>query len=129
MDDWEKFNETSFPEKEDFHSHLNMGDITDTDYTYAKRACNDSETKNLGEYQDLYVLSDTLLLAVVFSNFRNMYLEVFGLDPAHIFSKQGLAWKVALIKKEVLTDIDMLLMVEKRYQWWNMPRYSSICQC
>ena len=55
MDDWEKFNETSLPEKEDFYSHSNMEDITDADYAHAKRVCKDFETKNLGEYHDLYV--------------------------------------------------------------------------
>ena len=55
MDDWEKFNETSLPEKEDFYSHLNMEDITDADYAHAKRVCKDFEIKNLEEYHDLYV--------------------------------------------------------------------------
>ena len=65
MDDWEKFNETSLPEKEDFYSHLNMEDITDADYAHAKRVSKDFEIKHLGEYHDLYVQSDTLLLADV----------------------------------------------------------------
>ena len=69
MDDWEKFNETSLPEKEDFYSHLNMEDITDADYAHAKRVCKDFEIKNLGEYYDLYVQSDTLLLVDVLENF------------------------------------------------------------
>ena len=46
MDHWEKFNEKSFPEKEDFYSHLNMEDITDADYVHAKRVCKDFEIKN-----------------------------------------------------------------------------------
>ena len=72
MDDWEKFNETSLPKKEDFYGHLNMEDINDADYAHAKRVCKDFERKNLGEYHDLYVQSNTLLLADVFENFRNM---------------------------------------------------------
>ena len=83
MDDWEKFNETSLPEKEDFYSHLNMEDITDADYVHTKRVCKDFEIKNLGEYHDLYVQSDTLLLADVFENFRNMCLEIY--EPAKNF--------------------------------------------
>ena len=63
MDDWEKFNETSLLEKEDFYSHLNMEDNTDADYAHAKRVCKDFEIKNSGKYHDLYVKSDTLLLA------------------------------------------------------------------
>ena len=46
-----------------------MNDITDADYTHAKRVCKDFEIKNLGEYQDLHVQSDTLLLVDVFENF------------------------------------------------------------
>ena len=92
MDDLEKFNETSLPEKEDFYSHLNMKDITDADYAHTKRVCKDFEIKNLGEYHDLYVQSDTLLLADVFENFRNMRLETYELDPAKFLSAPGLAW-------------------------------------
>ena len=75
MDDWEKFNETSLPEKEDFYSHLNLEDITDADYAHTRRACKDFERKNLGEYHDFYVQSDTLVLTDVFENFRNMCLS------------------------------------------------------
>ena len=62
IDDWGKFNETSLPEKDDFYSRLNMEDITDADYVHEKRVCKDFEIINLGEYHDLYVQSDTLLL-------------------------------------------------------------------
>ena len=72
--------------------------------------------KNLGEYHDLYVQSDTLLLADVLENFRNKCTEIYELDPAHFLSAPGLAWKVCLkktgVKLELLTDIDMLLMIE-----------------
>ena len=117
MDDWEKFNETTLPEKE-FYSNLNMEDITDAAYIHAKRVCKDFEIKNLGEYHDLYLKSDTLLLADVFENFRKMCLKIYHLDPVIFLSAPGLAWQVALkkteVKLELLTDIDMLLMVEKR---------------
>ena len=83
MDDWEKFNETLLPKKEDFYSHVNMEDITDADFAYAK-VCKDFEIKNLEEYHDLYVQSDTLLLADIFENFRNKYLKICKLD--HSFS-------------------------------------------
>ena len=72
MNDWEKLNETSLPEKEDFYSHLNMEDITEADHAYAESVSKDFEIKNLQEYQDLYVQSNTLLLVDVFENFRNM---------------------------------------------------------
>ena len=111
------FNETSLPEKEDCYSHLNMEDITDADYTHRKRVCKDFQIKSLGEYHDLYVQSNILLLADVFENFRNMSLEVYEFDSAKFISAPGLAWKAALkktkVKLDLLTDIDMLSMVEK----------------
>ena len=117
MDDWEKFNETTLPKKEEFYSNLNMEDITDADYMHAKRVCKDFEIKNLGEYHDLYLKSDTLLLADVFKNFRKMCLKIYHLDPVKFLSAPGLAWQAALkkteVKLELLTDIDTLLMVEK----------------
>ena len=61
MDDWEKFSETTLPEKVDFYSHLNMEDITDADYAQSKRVFKDFEIKNLGEYHDLDVQCDTFL--------------------------------------------------------------------
>ena len=115
MDDWKKFNETSFPEKEDIYSHLNMEDITDADYTNAKRVYKDLEIKFFGKYHGLYVQSNTLLLADVFENFRNMCLEVYDLHPGKFLSVPRLAWQAAFKKTKVkldhLTDIDMLLMV------------------
>ena len=69
MGDWEKFNETSLIEKEDLYIHLNMEDIIDSDKADTKGVCKELEIKNLGEYYDLYVQSDTLLLIDVFENF------------------------------------------------------------
>ena len=74
MDDWEKFSETSLPKKANFYSHLNMEDVTDADYGHANRACKDFEI-NLAEYHDLYVQSDTLLLADVLRTFKICILK------------------------------------------------------
>ena len=94
-----------------------MEDITDADYTHGKRVCKVFEIKNFGEYHDLNVQSDTLLLADVFENFRNMCLEIYELDSARCLTVPGLAWEAALkktkVKLDLLTDIDILLMVEK----------------
>ena len=76
IDDWEKFNETSLPEKEDFYSHLNMEYITDADYVHTKRMSKDLKIKYFGWYHDLYVQSDTLLLSDVFENFQNTCPEM-----------------------------------------------------
>ena len=76
VNDWEKFDKTSLPEKEDFYSHLNMKAITDANYAHANRDWKDFEIKNLGEYLDLHVQSDSLLLADVFENFRNVCIKI-----------------------------------------------------
>ena len=72
MDDWERFNETSLPNKESFYSNLNMENIEDIDYRHGN---NVFKLKNLGEYHDLYLKSDTFLLADVFENFRKTCLK------------------------------------------------------
>ena len=114
-DTWERFSEISLPSKEDFYSNLNMEDIID--YRHANNVFKVFKLENLGDYHDLYVQSDTLLLADVFNNFRDMCLKAYELDPAHFLSLPGLAWQACLkktnIELELLTDYDMLLMVEK----------------
>ena len=115
MDDLEKFNETSLHKKY-FYSNLNMEHI-DVDYAHAKRGCKDFEVENLEEYHDLYIQSNTLLLADVFENFRNMCIKIYEHDRAKFLSAPGLAWQATLkktkVKLDLLTDINMLLMVEK----------------
>ena len=117
MDNWKKIDETLLPNKEAFYSDLNMEDITDTDYRYANKVFKELQLKNLGEYHDLYVQSDTLLLADVFESFRNMCIKVYELDPVHFLTVPGLAWQACLkkagVELELLTDNDMLLMVEE----------------
>ena len=117
MDDSEKFSETTLPEREEFYSNLNLEETTDADYMHGKRVCKDFEIKNFGEYHDLYLKSDTLILPDVFENFRKMCLKIYQLDPAKFLSAPGLAWQAALkktkVKLDLLTDTDMLLMVEK----------------
>ena len=117
MDSWERFDETSLPYKEAFYSELNLADITDKDYDNARKVWKVLRIKNLREYHDLYVQSDTNLLEDVFENFRDKCIEIYELDPAHFLSAPGLAWQACLkktkVKLELLTDIDMLLMIEK----------------
>ena len=94
-----------------------MEDITDVDHRHAKRVFKSLNNKNLGDYHDLYVQSDTLLLADVFENFRNMCIKACKLDPAHFLSAPGLAWQACLTKTvvrlELLTNVGLLLMVKK----------------
>ena len=117
MDSLERFNEISLPDKEAFYSNLNIVHITDVEYKHAKIVFKSLISKNLGDYHDLYVQSDTLLLADVFENFINNCVKVYELDPAHFLSAPRLVWQACLkkakMKLELLTDADMLLMVEK----------------
>ena len=116
MDSWEKFNETELPDKESFYSELNKEGITDEDYVHAQKVWDVFEIKNLGEYHDLYVQSDAILLAEVYENFRDKCIEIYQLDPAHFLSAPGLAWQACLkktgVKLQLLTDNDMLMRYE-----------------
>ena len=85
MGSWERFNETSLADKEAFYSNLNMEDITDVDYKPAKIVFKNLINKKLGDYHD------TLLLADVFENFRNMCIKAYELDRADFLSAPGLA--------------------------------------
>ena len=117
IDSWERFNETMLPNKKYFYSELYLEDIIDEDYIHAKKVFKEFKLKNLGDRHDLYVQSDTLLLADVFENFINKCIEVYELDPAHLFSAIWLAWQACLkktgVKLELLTNNDMFMMVEK----------------
>ena len=117
MDSFEKFNETNLPTKEDFYSILNDENISDEDYEHAQNVWNTFSLKNIGQYHDLYLKSDVLLLADVFENFRKTCLEYYKLDPCHYFTSPGLSWDAMLkmtdIKLELMTDIDMFQFIEK----------------
>ena len=117
MDSWDKFEETQLPPKEAFDSNLNMSSISEKDYQHARKVWDAFKISNLGEYHDLYLETDVLLLANVFEAFRNTCLRHYSLDPAHFYTAPGLAWQACLkktgIKLELLTDPDMLLMFEK----------------
>ena len=116
MDSWERFNETSLPDKYYFYSELNLEDISDKDYLHSQKVFEEFCT-DMGEYHDLYVQTDTLLLAGVFEKFRETCIDIYGLDPSYFLSAPGLAWQASLrktkVKLELLTDYHMLLMIEQ----------------
>ena len=91
MDSWQRFDETSLPEKETFYSNLNIQDIAAVNHRHRKKVFEYLINKNLNDYHHLYVQSDTLLLADVFENFRSMCIKAYELDPAHFLSAPGLA--------------------------------------
>ena len=117
MDSWERFDETKLPSIDKFYSNLKLEKIIHSDCRHANRVFKKSKLKYMGEYRDLYVNSDNLLLFDVFENFRNTCIEINELDPSHFLSASELGWKACLrktgVKLELLTDVDMLLMVEK----------------
>ena len=116
MDSFKKFKE-QLPTKEEFYSILNDEHISDEDYQHAQNVWNKFNLKNMGEYHDLYLQSDILLLADVFESFRKTCLEYYKLDPCHYFTSPGLSWdamlKMTNIKLELMTDIDMFQFIEK----------------
>ena len=117
MDSWDKFKETSLPGIEKFYSNLNMSGVSDEDCEHACRVWRGFGIKNMGEYHDLYLRTDVVLLANVFESFRRVCLENYELDPSHFYKAPGLAWKACLkktgIRLELLLDPDMLLMLER----------------
>ena len=86
------------PEKEEFCSNLNIENLTYADCMHAKRLYKDFDINIFGEYYDLYLKSDILLLVDVSKNFRKMCLKIYHLDPAKFLPAPGLAWQAALKK-------------------------------
>ena len=131
MDSREKFNENSIPPKEAYYSKLNEEDISDADYAHVQNLWEVFKIKDIGDDHDLYVQIDTLLLADVFENFRDKCVEIYGLDLAHFLSAPRLAWQACLkkteVKLELLTDIDMLLIIDGIIGgiWREIYRYAK----
>ena len=117
MDSIERFKETALPPKESFYSSLSDEHISDEDYEHAKKVWDAFGMETLEDYHELYNETDVLLLADVVENFRDICSSNYGLDPAHYYTSPGLAWdaclKITEVKLELLSDVDMLLMIEK----------------
>ena len=117
MNTEEKFNDTKLPPREAFYSKLSGRGITEKDYKHAWNVWNSFKMKTFKEYHELYNITDVLLLADVFENFRDICLKNYGLDPVYYFTAPGLAWdaclKITDIDLELLSNNNMLLMFEK----------------
>ena len=113
---WDRFEETQLPPIEAFYSELNMSSISSDDYQHAQRVWKEFSIHNLGDYHDLCLRTDVVLLSNMYEVFRETCLEHYKLDPAHFYTSPGLAWKVCLkhtgIRLKLLTDPDMPLMFE-----------------
>ena len=116
MTSWDRFEE-SLPPIEAFYSKLNMSKIRGNDYQHIQRVWKKFRIHKLGDYHDLYLRTDVVLLAHVFEAYRDTCLKHYSLDPAHFYTATELAWKACLkktgVRLELLTDPDMLLMFER----------------
>ena len=116
MNSWEEFGETKLPEKEDFYSKLYEENITDKDYARANIVWKHFDIKNLGEYHDLYLMTDVYLLTDVFENFRDMCLNYYGLDPAYYLTLPNYSWNAFLsptgVKLQQIHIKEMYEMIE-----------------
>ena len=117
MDSFQRFSERSLPGIEDFYSILNDTNISESDYSHAKRVWSTFQIRDLGEYHDLYLRTDVLLLADVFESFRGICLSDYRLDPCHYFSAPGLSWDALLrmtkINLDLISDVNQQLFIEK----------------
>ncbi|XP_071055042.1 uncharacterized protein [Onthophagus taurus] len=112
VDSFEKLNLTALPDRSSFYNTLCDDSITEENYCRAQTVWNLFNCRTLGEYSDIYLTSDVLLLADVFENFRTISMKYYSLDPCHYFTAPGFGWDALLrmtgVKLELLTDIDML---------------------
>ena len=117
MDSFERFKEQALLSIDRFYSELNLQGISKLDYLHAKKVWEKFEIRDLGDYHDLYLTTDVMLLADVFENFRDTCISIYQLDPAHFYTSPGMAWqaasKVTGVRLELLTDQGMLMFFEK----------------
>ena len=126
MNEFKKFNETELPDKKEFYSRLGEEDISDKDYERAQHIWKHFKIKNLGEYHDLYLKTDVLLLTDIFENFRNQCLIDYELDPAHYYTLPNFAWDAMLLKTGIQLD---LIYNEDLYKMIERGLRGGMCQC
>ena len=118
INSWDQFEETQLPPISVFYSNLNMSLIREEDYQRAQKVWEEFGIRDLGDYHDLYLRTDVVLLANMYEAFRDTCLRHYSLDPVHFYTSPGLTWKACFkhtgIKLELLTDPEMLLMFERR---------------
>ncbi|XP_053380054.1 uncharacterized protein LOC123531918 [Mercenaria mercenaria] len=116
MDSFDKFDQSHLPPREQFYSTIKQEHISNEDYEHAQTVFKMFNMTSLGEYHDLYLKTDVLLLSDVFESFRTLCMKQYELDPCHFYTSPGLSWSSCLkmtgVKLELLTDIDKILMVE-----------------
>ena len=117
MNSFEKFSEDKLSDRYEFYSSLKDECISEKDYLHATNVWNVFKMNAVGDYHDIYLKTEHLLLADVFEKFINTCLEYYGLDPYHYFSSPGLSWdamfKITGIELELILDIGMHLFIKK----------------
>ena len=117
MNDFARFDETSLPPPSEFYSKLSNEHITDSAYKHAQEVWDTFDCRNVGDYHDLYLKTDVLLLTDVFENFRKTAMATYGLDPTHYYTLPGYSWdcllKLTNIELEQITEANMYLFIEK----------------
>ena len=117
MDSFDRFDEVALPPKDSFYSILADEHVSEEEYQHAQNVWDAFDLKTMGQYHDLYLKTDVLLLADVFENFRKTCLQHYKLDPCHYYTSPGLAWDAMLkmtgIELELMTDVDMFQFIEK----------------
>jgi hypothetical protein len=117
VDHADKLNDLCLPPRESFYSSLTEQMVSQQDYAHAENVWQRFSIESLGEYSDLYLKTDVLLLADIFENFREKSMKSYGLDPAHYYTLPGYTFDAMLkytrITFELLTDIDMVMFIER----------------
>ncbi|XP_071632794.1 uncharacterized protein [Temnothorax longispinosus] len=117
VDSVEKLEDTCLPPRDSFYSSLTGETVSESDYAHAANVWQRFSVRTLGEYSNLYLKTDVLLLADVFENFRDICVVSYGLDPAYYCTLPGFTWddmlKHTCINFELLTDIDMVMFIER----------------
>ncbi|MES9903031.1 MAG: hypothetical protein ABW168_10145 [Sedimenticola sp.] len=117
MNDESRFEETRLPAKEAFYSEVKKSHISDADYEHACTVFNTLAISTIGEYSDVYLKTDVLLLCDIFENSRQVCHRDYTLDPCNFYSAPGLSWAAMLrmtrVELELITDVDDLLFWER----------------
>ena len=124
--DMDVLEESELPPKSKFFNRLTNSDISDAEYDHAKTVWENLNVKSLGEYSDIYLKTDVLILTDIFENFREMCMHTYDLDPLYYFTIPGLAYSAMLkytgIELDIIKDIDILMTIERGIR-------GGICQC
>ena len=134
MDSYDKFDIDPLTlTKLNFRSDLTGEDISDYDFEFYKEICIRFKIKTLGEYHDLYLKSDVLRLSDVFENFIETCFQYYKLDPRHYYSAPAFSLnaclKMTVIELELISDVDMYLMIEKGLRGSMSVIYVCVRKC